>query len=131
MTPGMMTFSLMFASLVDPSKMFSLALSLLDFPTPSISPEGSFYPPLSSLSYITNSKYGTFGGIFSATAREATENLSGYYDYCTMPHPSPESYQSPPPVQNHSVDAQLVYVEYMQRHQRRTAYNILPGGEVL
>ncbi|KAJ5626305.1 histidine acid phosphatase [Penicillium lagena] len=109
--------------------MFSLALSLLDSPTPSISQEASFYPPLSSLSYITNSEYGTFGGIFSAPAREATENLSGSYDYCTMPHPSPESYQSPPPVYNHSIDAQLVYVEYMQRHQRRTAYNILPGGE--
>ncbi|KAA8641302.1 uncharacterized protein ATNIH1004_002042 [Aspergillus tanneri] len=35
----------------------------------------------------------------------------------------------PSPVANNSVSARLVYLEYLQRHQRRTPYNILPGGE--
>lgn len=129
-----MNFTLMFAPFVDLSKMFSMALSLMSASAPSatpISPERSFYPPLDSLSYITNAEYGTFGGRFSAPAQEATQNISGIYDYCTMPHPRPETYRAPSPVHNDSVEAQLVYVEYMQRHQRRTAYNILPGGEVL
>ncbi|KAJ5106073.1 hypothetical protein NUU61_003420 [Penicillium alfredii] len=127
--PRVMNFSILWASLVDPSKMFSMALSLASSPVPTITPGGSFYPPLHSLSYITDNKQGTFGGVYNAPAEKPTKDHSGDYDYCTMPHPSPKSYSAPTPVQNHSVQAQLVYVEYMQRHQRRTPYNILPGGE--
>ncbi|EAW09983.1 histidine phosphatase family protein [Aspergillus clavatus NRRL 1] len=46
-----------------------------------------------------------------------------------MPHPRVETYSVPPPVAYQSVQAKLVYLEYFQRHQRRTPYNILPGGE--
>lgn len=125
-----MNFSLLWAALVDPSKMFSMALSLISSPPSTTSPEDSFYPPLDSVSFITNSSYGTFGGVFTAPADEASATASENYNYCTMPHPHPDTYQPPLPVQNRSVEAQLVYVEYMQRHQRRTPYNILPGGEV-
>lgn len=125
-----MNFSLLWAALVDPSKMFSMALSLVSSPPSTLSQEASFYPPLDAISYITDSTYGTFGGIFNAPAGEASPTTSRAYNYCTMPHPHPDRYQPPSPVQNGSVEAQLVYVEYMQRHQRRTAYNILPEGEV-
>jgi acid phosphatase len=47
-----------------------------------------------------------------------------------MPHPHVDHYSPPRPVTNHTVSARLVYLEYLQRHQRRTPYNILPGGEV-
>lgn len=125
-----MNFSLIWAALVDPSKMFSMALSLISSPQSTISQESSFYPPLDSISFITDGTYGTFGGVFSAPAGDASPTASEAYNYCTMPHPRPDTYQPPSPVRNHSVEAQLVYVEYTQRHQRRTAYNILPGGEV-
>lgn len=125
-----MNFSLLWAALVDPSKMFSMALSLVSSPPSTISRENSFYPPLDSVSFITDRTYGTFGGVFTAPADDASPTASETYNYCTMPHPHPDTYQPPSPVQNRSVDAQLVYVEYMQRHQRRTPYNILPGGEV-
>ncbi|KAL4783581.1 histidine phosphatase superfamily [Aspergillus varians] len=46
-----------------------------------------------------------------------------------MPHPHADTYSLPGPVANKSVSAKLVYLEYLQRHQRRTPYNILPGGE--
>ena len=125
-----MNYSLFWASLLDPSKMFSMGLSLIIPSEPSISPVDSFYPPLDSVKYITDSTHGTFGGVYNAPVNEAKHVVSGAYDYCSMPHPHPRHYQLPSPVQNHSVQAQLVYVEYMQRHQRRTPYNILPGGEV-
>lgn len=125
-----MDFSLLWAALVDPSKMLSMALSLVSFPPSTLSQETSFYPPLNAISYITDSTYGTFGGVFNAPTEKASPTTSGAYNYCTMPHPHRSRYQPPSPVQNGSVEAQLVYVEYMQRHQRRTAYNILPGGEV-
>lgn len=125
-----MNFSLLWAALVDPSKMFSMALSLVSSPPSTLSQEASFYPPLDAISYITDSTYGTFGGIFNAPAEAASPTTSEAYNYCTMPHPHPDRYEPPSPVQNGSVEAQLVYVEYIQRHQRRTAYNILPGGEV-
>lgn len=47
-----------------------------------------------------------------------------------MPHPRADVYQLPTPVANGSVRAELVYLQYIQRHQRRTSYNSLPGGEV-
>lgn len=125
-----MTLSLVWAALLDPSKMFSMALSLISSPGPTISPVGSFYPPLDSISYIADVTRGTFGGVFTAPAEASSAVGSGAYDYCTMPHPHPDRYQLPLPVQNHTADARLIYVEYIQRHQRRTPYNILPGGEV-
>jgi hypothetical protein len=127
---GIMTFSLIWEALIDPSKMFSMGLSLMSPVTSTVAPEGTFYPPLDSISFITNGAGRSFGGLFTAPAEEASSVASAAYDYCTMPHPHPDRYQPPPPVQNRSVEAQLVYVEYIQRHQRRTAYNILPGGEV-
>lgn len=127
---AIMNLSLLWAALVDPSKMMSMALSLVDYATSVKSQESSFYPPLESISFITNSSYGNYGGHYTAPADDASPVASRSYNYCTMPHPFPDSYQPPSPVQNKSVQAQLVYVEYVQRHQRRTAYNILPGGEV-
>lgn len=47
-----------------------------------------------------------------------------------MPHPRVSEYQLPAPVANGSVKAEIVYLEYLQRHQRRTMYNVLPSGEV-
>lgn len=128
-----MNFSLIWAALVDPSKLWSTALTLVVDLSPAPkgpSPDASFYPPLDSISYITNNEYGTYGGRFTAPADEVTPEVDGAYNYCSMPHPLAERYQPPPPVQNVSVEAELIYVEYMQRHQRRTPYNILPGGEV-
>ncbi len=47
-----------------------------------------------------------------------------------MPHPLAQEYEKPAPVANGSVKAELVYLQYLQRHQRRTPYNILPTGEL-
>ncbi|KAJ5730449.1 histidine acid phosphatase [Penicillium malachiteum] len=127
-----MNFSLIWAALVNPSKLFSTALNLIvvdQRPDTGASSDASFYPPLDVISYITNAKHGTYGGIFTAPADEETEKIDGTYNYCTMPHPSPDNYQLPSSVQKGTTEAQLIYVEYMQRHQRRTPYNILPGGE--
>lgn len=44
----------------------------------------------------------------------------GSYNYCFMPHPRMDQYD---PVEN----GKLVYVEYIQRHQKRTPYNLAPG----
>ncbi|KAJ5884741.1 histidine acid phosphatase [Penicillium taxi] len=96
---------------------------------PTKGPVDSFYPPLELMSYITNSAYGTFGGIYTAPKDQAQDSGDGSYHYCSMPHPQPDHYQLPFSIRNRSVEAQLVYVEYMQRHQRRTPYNILPVGE--
>lgn len=125
-----MTFSLVWAVLLDPSKMFSIGFSLINPGTYTVAPEDTFYPPLDSESYITDGAGRSFQEMFTAPAEEASSMGSAAYDYCSMPHPHSDRYQPPPPVQNGSVKAQLVYVEYIQRHQRRTAYNIPPGGEV-
>jgi hypothetical protein len=91
----------------------------------------TFYPPLDSLSYITNASLGPYGGIYSAPRTSPSPHSDdGAYDYCSMPHPSEGLYSLPSPVANQSVQAELVYLEYLQRHQRRTPYNILPSGEV-
>ncbi|KAJ5288887.1 hypothetical protein N7478_001917 [Penicillium angulare] len=126
-----MNFSLIWAALVDPSKILSMAFSLVVVgeSVASVSSDASFYPPLDSMSYITNSKYGTYGGVFTASTDRETTVINGSYNYCTMPHPTADNYQPPSPVQNGSVEARLIYLEYVQRHQRRTPYNILPGGE--
>lgn len=109
-----------------------LALGALALGVPALMPKETFYPPtLNDTSYITNSSLGLYGGIYSAPADEATAGSPyGVYDYCSMPHPCVDEYQLPQPLQSGQVKGKLVYLEYLQRHQRRTAYNILPGGEV-
>ncbi|OJJ45175.1 hypothetical protein ASPZODRAFT_168230 [Penicilliopsis zonata CBS 506.65] len=108
-----------------------LPLLALAAPAYAVSAVDSFYPPnIEDLSWITNGSLGTYGGLYSAPASAASEpSPYGAYDYCSMPHPRAQEYVLPAPVQNGSVKAQLVYLEYLQRHQRRTPYNILPGGE--
>lgn len=125
-----MTFPLIWTALFDPSKMFSMGVSLITPATSPVAPEDTFYPPLDSISYITGGAGPSFGEKFTAPAEGPASMVCAAYDYCAMPHPHPDRYQPPLPVQNRSVEAQLVYVEYIQRHQRRTTYNILPGGEV-
>jgi hypothetical protein len=125
-----MTFSLVWAVLLDPSKMFSIGFSLINPETYTTAPEDTFYPSLDSVSYITDGAGRSCHEMFTAPAEEASSMGSAAYDYCNMPHPHPDRYQPPSPVRNGSVKAQLVYVEYIQRHQRRTAYHIPPGGEV-
>lgn len=96
----------------------------------------SFYPPgINSTSYITNFTSDSLGGIdaYTAPTRGPTAGTPyGVYDYCSMPHLRKEQYQIPAAVQGNGTQSKgrLVYLEYLQRHQRRTAYNILPGGEV-
>ncbi|KAL4922069.1 histidine phosphatase superfamily [Aspergillus aurantiobrunneus] len=89
----------------------------------------SFYPPLNHTPYITNASLASYGGLFTAPADQASPSGDSVYNYCSMPHPHVDTYSLPRPVANHSVAAKLVYLEYLQRHQRRTPYNILPGGE--
>ncbi|KAJ5085211.1 Histidine phosphatase superfamily clade-2 [Penicillium argentinense] len=96
-----------------------------------LSPLETFYPPaLNQTAYISNSSVGTYGGLYKASTHgPAGGKPYGIYDYCSMPHPRSQEYQEPGPVAEGSVKGKLVYLEYMQRHQRRTPYNILPGGE--
>jgi 2-phosphoxylose phosphatase len=114
-------------------KSFTAAAS---FPALAVAQAGSsalyntFYPPnLDSTSYITDTT-GTYGGVYKAgTFASFSNETYGTYYYCSMPHPRTQEYQFPAPVANGSVKAELVYLHYLQRHQKRTAYNILPGGE--
>jgi hypothetical protein len=117
------------------SNMFSIILATFGVAVSmahALTPLQTFYPPnLNSTTYITNSSLGTYGGVYQAPTREPNITAPyGSYDYCTMPHPRVQEYPLPEPVKNGSVKANLVYLEYLQRHQRRTPYNILPGGEV-
>lgn len=95
-------------------------------------PTDTFYPPnLSDTAYISNTSLGTYGGVYSAPTR--SENSSqpyGTYNYCTMPHPRALEYEMPEAISNGSVNGSLYYLQYLQRHQRRTPYNIFPYGEV-
>lgn len=120
--------------LIDMLSRHLLDLALLTAPVAaSLSAIDTFYPSgLSDVSWITNASLGSYGGIYEAPADEPSLPPSPYgvYDYCTMPHPRVEEYKLPVAVENGSVEARLVYLEYLQRHQRRTPYNILPGGEV-
>lgn len=118
------------------SKMYSAILATLGLAVPlahGLTPLQTFYPPnLNDTAYITNTTLGTYGGVYQAPTREAnTSALYGSYDYCTMPHPRVQEYSLPEAVKDGSVKANIIYLEYLQRHQRRTPYNILPGGEVL
>lgn len=101
-------------------------------PVLGLSPLDTFYPPtLNDTSYISNSSIGTYGGIYKASTNGPTAGTPyGTYDYCSMPHPRTKEYELPEPIAKGSVKGKLVYLEYLQRHQRRTPYNILPGGEV-
>ncbi|KAL4862134.1 hypothetical protein BDV12DRAFT_179288 [Aspergillus spectabilis] len=108
--------------------MLTFFLSLL-FSGASLAAVDSFYPPLNHTTYITNNSLGSYGGVFNAPSDQASATGDSDYDYCSMPHPHVDTYSLPRPVANHSVSAKLVYLEYLQRHQRRTPYNILPGGE--
>ena len=133
--------SLLFVKWVDravnssfPSRMVSLIFAVMGFAAPTVlglTPLQTFYPPnLNDTSYIADSSLGTYGGVYQAPTRDANTSAPyGTYDYCTMPHPRVQEYQLPEPVKNGSVKAKLAYLEYLQRHQRRTPYNILPGGE--
>ena len=117
------------------SEMVSLLFSIAGFAVPvvyGLTPLQTFYPPtLNDTSYITNATLGTYGGVYQSPTREANTSLPyGTYDYCQMPHPRAQEYPLPEAVKNGSVKANIVYLEYLQRHQRRTPYNILPGGEV-
>ena len=98
-----------------------------------LTPLDTFYPPtLNETSYISNSSIGTYGGIYKAPTSGPTQGSPyGTYDYCSMPHPRTEEYKLPEPIANGSTKGKLVYLEYLQRHQRRSPYNILPGGEVI
>lgn len=112
--------------------MLSLGLTLLFSGTATLASLDTFYPPLNHTTFITDTSYGTYGGIYAAPAERASSPSDGdVYNYCSMPHPRGETYSLPPPVENRSIKAKLVYLEYLQRHQRRTPYNILPGGEVI
>ena len=93
-----MNFSLIWAGLADPSKMFSMALSLIASPEPTICSEASFYPPLDLISYITDAGYGTFGSKYIAPAESESAFSDSFYNYCTMPHPDPQHYELPSPV---------------------------------
>lgn len=97
-----------------------------------LSPLDTFYPPdLNKTSYISNASIGTYGGIYKSPTNGPTQGKPyGTYDYCSMPHPRTQEYKEPTPIADGSVKGKLVYLEYLQRHQRRSPYNILPGGEV-
>jgi acid phosphatase len=114
------------------SNMRNLALLSLTGSVLGLSPEDTFYPPtLNNTSYISNSSIGTYGGIYKAPTNGPTGGTPyGTYDYCSMPHPRSEEYELPEALTNGSAKGKLVYLEYLQRHQRRSPYNILPGGEV-
>ncbi|KAE8153140.1 histidine phosphatase superfamily [Aspergillus avenaceus] len=107
--------------------MIALLVTLLSG-TPSLASRDSFYPPLNHTTFITNSSLGTYGGIYSAPGDQPS-TIGDVYNYCAMPHPHVDTYALPPPVANNSVSAKILYLEYLQRHQRRTPYNLLPGGE--
>lgn len=96
-----------------------------------LSAVSTFYPPLNFSSFISNVSLGSYGGIYSVpSTRLSRSSQDGVYNYCSMPHPNEDIYSLPSPVADKSVEADLVYLEYLQRHQRRTPYNILPDGEV-
>jgi len=97
-----------------------------------LTPLDRLYPKdLADISYITNASLGTYGGVYHASVRSAnTSTPYGSCDFCSMPHPRASEYVKPSPIANGSVKAELVYLEYIQRHQRRTPYGLPPGGEV-
>lgn len=82
-----------------------------------------------ALSFVANGT-GTNGGIYQApVGLSLTSATYGTYDYCYMPHPRTTEYELPAAITSGQVKGQLVFLEYLQRHHKRTCYNILPGGE--
>ncbi|KAK9453393.1 putative histidine acid phosphatase [Dipodascopsis uninucleata] len=118
--------------MVSPTLSLALAcIAAVPAAAKALSPIDTFYPPnINSTKWISDSSLGTYGGIYAAPREHvsAVEHY-GIYDYCTMPHPRKTEYELPKPVANHDVKAKIVYLEYLQRHQRRTPYNLFPGGE--
>ncbi|KKK20704.1 hypothetical protein P175DRAFT_0521418 [Aspergillus ochraceoroseus IBT 24754] len=108
-----------------------VATTALVRPVAGLTGGDTFYPPtLNATSYIADTTIGTYGGIYSAPVKgPADGGAYGTYDYCSMPHPRAKEYEMPQAIVNGSTKGKLVYLEYLQRHQRRTPYNILPGGE--
>ena len=81
------------------------------------------------LSFVANGT-GTNGGIYQAPVGSSQTNAAyGTYDYCYMPHPRITEYELPSAISSGQVKGKLVFLEYLQRHHKRTPYNILPGGE--
>ncbi|RDW61661.1 histidine acid phosphatase [Coleophoma crateriformis] len=113
--------------------MLSLAVGVAALVSPALAltPLETFYPPtLNDTAYISNASIGTYGGVYTAQTRTSVYNASyGVYDYCTMPHPRTQEYQMPAAIANGNVTGKLTFLEYVQRHQRRTPYNIFPYGE--
>lgn len=92
-----------------------------------LAPLDTFYPPLNQTSYITNTSAGTYGGLYQAGTHGPTGGRPyGSYDYCSMPHPRDYKLAD----EASDGEAKLIKLVYLQRHQRRSPYNILPGGEV-
>jgi hypothetical protein len=114
------------------SNMRGLTLLSAVSPVLALTPWDTFYPPnLNDTAYISNNTIGTYGGIYKAPTNGPTAgDPYGTYDYCFMPHPRSEEYTLPEALTKGSAKGKLVYLEYLQRHQRRSPYNILPGGEV-
>ncbi|KAJ5950981.1 Histidine phosphatase superfamily clade-2 [Penicillium vulpinum] len=94
-------------------------------------PADTFYPPsVNDTSYITDSSIGTYGATYEAPTKGPTSGTPyGAYHYCAMPHPRSKEYELPEALTKGSTKGKIVYLEYLQRHQRRTPYNIFPGGE--
>ena len=78
----------------------------------------TFYPQLNDISWITDASLGVYGASYEAPAEEASPfPPHGSYDYCTMPHPRVEEYLLPTAVANGSLEASLIYLEYVQRQE--------------
>jgi 2-phosphoxylose phosphatase len=97
-----------------------------------LTPLETFYPPdINSTEYITNTSLGTYGGTYQSPRKSYNTSITyGTYNYCFMPHPRAQEYALPAAISNGTLKGNIVFLEYLQRHQRRTPYNILPGGEV-
>ncbi|WFD28458.1 hypothetical protein MNAN1_003469 [Malassezia nana] len=87
----------------------------------------SFYPNLTNPNIIEHPPYDSM--MHGAKHETRTGPSDGAYNYCSMPHPSVSFYKEPKPVANGTVKADLHALLYIQRHQKRTAYNLFPYGE--
>lgn len=113
--------------------MFLLAFSVFAFggvhAFPATEVTDTFYPQ--SLNNVNSLAWtnGTNGGIYSGPVGQSTQTAPyGTYNYCYMPHPRVDEYELPAVIANKSVNANLVFVEYLQRHHKRTPYNLFPNG---
>lgn len=88
------------------------------------------FPPSTVIDSFYPSDINDTSAIVVQTANETAVGGSvsdpwGTYNYCNMPHPRAEFYEVPAADKS----ASLVFVEYVQRHHKRTQYNVLPQGE--